>query len=279
MEITVRVREAVKRGLALRADKMISGNEQCAGCSEGDIALALSDGSRSDRGCRIVSAARGDDDAVGQSQFLRDLTLQGSDLLIALVQLREHVLRDAADLAHLLRPAFILNIQKEHAGRIGVISTVGSAQSVGEIVLRKHDLRDSCEILRFIFLYPEDLRRGESRIGDVRRIFLQDVPSDHLVQIVGLFRSSSVIPQDRGTDHVVILVQNDQSVHLTAEGDAGNLALVLSVQKFLQTCDGLLIPVERVLFRPARMRERQAILFRDDLDDLSLGIHQQKLDG
>ena len=56
-----------------------------------------------------------DDDIVRQPQFLRDLALERSYLLIALIEFRKHILRDAADITHFLRPALILNIQKEHA--------------------------------------------------------------------------------------------------------------------------------------------------------------------
>ena len=68
-------------------------------------------------------------------------------------------------------------------------------------------------------------------------------------------------------------------MHLPAKADSGNLALIGFRNQFLNACHGLLIPVLRLLFRPARMREIQRIFFGYNFVNLTFSIHQKKLHG
>ena len=97
--------------------------------------------------------------------------------------------------------------------------------------------------------------------------------------LTGLFRlfgGSAIIPENGRTDHIVILIQNHQSVHLPAEADTRHPALVPPAGELSDSGHGLLIPVLRLLLRPARMRKIQRIFPRYNIYDLSFPVHQQQ---
>ena len=152
-----------------------------------------------------------------------------------------------------------------------------TGQLVSNIILRQHDLSDPCEILRFVFLYPEKLRCRKSGKCDIRRILGKLVLADLIVQVIHLLLCTSIIPQDRRADHLVILIQNNQTMHLTAKADTANLGSINSTKQLLQTITYRTPPVLRLLLRPARLREIQRILSRNTATDLSCIIHQQQL--
>ena len=136
-----------------------------------------------------------------------------------------------------------------------------TGKPIGQIILRQHDLLDAREILRLMLLYPQHLRCGKSGKSDICRVPGKLFLSDHIIQIIRLLRGASVIPQNCRTDHLIVLIQNNKSVHLPAKADAGKFALIAALKQFLQSRDRLLIPVLRFLLRPARMREIKRIFF------------------
>ena len=154
-----------------------------------------------------------------------------------------------------------------------------TGEAVCQIVLGQHDLCDLCEVLRLVLFYPQDLRSGESGEGDIGGVRGELFLSDDIVQIVRLLPGAAVVPEDGGADHVILRIQHHEAVHLTAEGDPCHLGSVLSVQQFLQSLQGLLIPVLGLLLRPPGMREKEGIFLGDDVQDLSFRIHEKELDG
>ena len=150
-------------------------------------------------------------------------------------------------------------------------------QFVSNIVLGEHDLFDPCKILGLLILHPEKLGRRKPGKRNVRRILRQLILPDLVVQIIALFRCSSVIPENCGTDYLVLVIQNHKPVHLSAKTDPGNPALVHIRGQLLDARDALLIPVFRLLLRPPRMRKIQRILLRHNIDDFAVFLHQKQL--
>ena len=137
---------------------------------------------------------------------------------------------------------------------------MNAGQLICYVILGKHDLLDLCEVLRLFILNPEDLRCSEAGEGNVCSILAELFLADHVVQVIALLVGSSVIPENCGTDHVVILVQDHKAVHLAAKADACHLGLVRILDELLDADLGLLPPILGLLLRPARMREIQGIL-------------------
>ena len=135
-----------------------------------------------------------------------------------------------------------------------------ACQFVCDIILGKHDLCDLCKIFRLLILHPEDLRRRKSRKCNICGILGELLLADDIVQIIRLLRGTSVIPENCGTDHVVLLVEDHKPVHLSAKADACHLALVHILNQLFDSVHRLRIPVLRLLLRPARMREIQRVL-------------------
>ena len=94
-----------------------------------------------------------------------------------------------------------------------------AGQPISNIILRKHDLCDPCKILWLLILYPQKLRCGKAGKGNIRCVFRKLLLSDHIVQVIAFFISTAIVPQKCRSDHLILLVQDHQSVHLSAKTD------------------------------------------------------------
>ena len=148
------ITECMKRIIFVHTE-LRGGNKNRSACSKRDITSAVSHSSGCHCGCRIVSGTGCNLYLPGNTKLCRNGRKQGSDTLIALIELRQHLLCYMADFTHLLRPAAVLDIQKQHAGSVRYIGAVLSGKLVCKIILRKHNLFNSCKILRLFISHPE----------------------------------------------------------------------------------------------------------------------------
>ena len=94
---------------------------------------------------------------------------------------------------------------------------------------------------------PEDLRCGKPGKRNVCGVGRDLVHSDGFIQIHTFRRTPSVVPEDRGPDHFILFIQHHKSVHLSAETDAAELAVLQIGRQLFQTGDTFPIPVFRIL--------------------------------
>ena len=118
---------------------------------------------------------------------------------------------------------------------------------IGDVVLRQHDFLDFFEILRLIFFHPKYFRGCKAGKSDICCVFRKFFLSDHVVEVVGFLCCTAVVPKDGRADYSVIFVQNDKSVHLAAEADAGYLGRVKAIGKFFDASSYRVPPVLRIL--------------------------------
>ena len=278
MIVPVRVRERMQRIVPVYTE-FLRRDEDRSARSEGNVAPAVAHGPGPHGRRRIVSGSGHDLDGSRKIQFRGHRRQYGPHRLVRLIDLRQLFLADPADFHHLSGPAAVLHVKDQHAGGVGYVRTVDAGQPVGNIILGQHDLRDLRKVLRLFILHPQNLRGGKTGKGNIRRIFGQLLPADDIVQVITLFISTAVVPQKRRADHVVLPVENHQSVHLPSETDSRHLAAVTVLQKFLQPRHGFPIPVLRILLRPARMRETDRIFAGYNLLNPAFPVHQKQLHG
>ena len=173
----------------------------------------------------VVASACADLGGFGDAQSFGNLRLHGADAFIAFKELRHLGFGNSADIQHFLAPDFLLHIQ-QHAGGIGIVAAVNTGENVVDVILGKHDLCNPRKVLRLIFLHPKDLGGGKSSKGNIGSQLRQLVLADLVIQIVHLLCGSTVIPENRGTDNVIVFIQHHQTVHLAAAADTGNLCAV-----------------------------------------------------
>ena len=212
-----------------------------------------------------------------QSQKLGYIRLHGTDTMIAFKEFGHLLFGNAHDFQHLSAPAFMLHIQQEHTGGIGIVTGMNAGEYVVYIIFRKHDLCDPCKVLRFVFPDPENFRCGETGKGDICGHPREFLLAHLIVEIVHLRCGSAVIPKDRRANHIVILIQDHQAVHLTAAADTGNGRAVKPCQQFRNALQDRLAPILRVLLAPAGFGKLQGIFFGDHILNLPQLIHQQQL--
>ena len=215
--------------------------------SQGNVAHIVAYGTGSHCCRSVVACACCYLTGCGDTQLCSDLRKNGSDCLIGLIAGGQLILGNTADVAHLLGPLAILHVKYQHTGRIGYVGAVYAGELVCDIILGQHDLCDLRKVLRLVVLHPQDLRSGKACKCNVRCVLGKFLLADHIVQIVSLLRGTSVVPENRGTNHIVILIQDHKTVHLTAEADACHLTLVHACDQFLDTIHGLCIPILRLL--------------------------------
>ena len=227
--------------------KLLGRNKNRAARAKRNIAASISDGAGADRRSCIISGSRYDLDIGRYAKLCSHFRQKRTYCLIALVNLRHHLFFDAADVKHFLRPTAIFYIKQQHTGCIRYICTVYAGQTICQIVLRQHNLRDPCKILRLIFLYPQNLRSRKAGKCNVCSIFGKCLFSNHLVQVRGLLCRPAIIPEDRRANHLILVIQNNQSMHLSSKADTCQLALIGICKQLLQPINGHRIPVFRLL--------------------------------
>lgn len=152
-------------------------------------------------------------------------------------------------------------------------------QNVIDVILGKHDLCDLRKNFRLILLHPEDLGRGKARKGNVCGQSREFLLANFIIKIINLLGSSAVVPSDRRTDHIVVFIQRNQTVHLTTSAYARHQTCLKACKQFGNALKQRFLPILWVLLAPTRLGEFQRILFGDYIMDLASSIHQQKLHG
>ena len=150
---------------------------------------------------------------------------------------------------------------------------------IGNIILGQHNLCNSGKVFGLLVLHPQKLRGSEPGKGNIGRIFRQLLLTDHSVEILRLLHGPAVVPQNGRTNHPILLIQNDQPVHLPPKADPGHLALIHIPDQLTDSLHSLFIPVLRLLLGPTRMREIKRILPGNHVYDLPFAVHQQQLYG
>ena len=230
--------------------KLVACDKNRARGSERNIAVSAFNCIRSYGRRRIVARSDNYFDVFVQSELIGNGFFERPYRLIALIYLRQILFAYAKHGQHGLRPAAVFRVEIQCARRIGAVGRKHSAEPVCNIVLRQHYLFYFLEILRFIVFQPKYFRRGEAGERDVSRVLLERLFADNIVKIFGLKRASAVVPQNGGTDHIVVFVEHDKAVHLPRKADGDNTVSVNVRYKLFYYRNAAVIPVLRILLAP-----------------------------
>ena len=269
VEFSVSVSEVVEGGTALGVE-LVAGQEDGAAGAEGNTAIPIAEGVGTHSRPRVIPRT-GTEDGVRQAV----LGLQLARSLVAFKEGGEHIHGDAADLAHLGGPAFVLYIQKQHSCCVGVLGGEDPRQLVGEVVLGQADLLGLCEVLGLILLDPQDFGGGEAGEGDVPR---EGGEGAQTVEIGGLGGTPSVVPEDGGADDFVVFVQHDQTVHLACDAHALDRFFPAFGQD-LEDLHGGLVPVSGILLAPVGIRGGDGVVDAVIREDGSVAVQKDTLAG
>ena len=154
-----------------------------------------------------------------------------------------------------------------------------AGQAVSKIILGEHDPADLRKELRLILAHPKQLRGGEAGKGQIARQRQQALLAEVIVERIGLLAGAAVIPEDGGTDHLVVLVQGYQTVHLAAEAQTGDLGGVDVLEQLGYTNTKSRPPLLGILLRPTGLRHHKGIGLRRAAQHRSLAVNQKDLHG
>ena len=127
--------------------------------------------------------------------------------------------------------------------------------------------------------HPPDLRESEARQRRVGGELNQPAGADLLRDFAAFFAGALIAPDNRWAQHVVVLIQKDEAVHLTRQADRVNLAGLRTAFREAfgdgEACRSP--PVPRVLLRPANLRRAHgSMLCRCAADDAPRLIDQYR---
>ena len=68
-----------------------------------------------------------------------------------------------------------------------------------------------------------------------------------MIEIVGFLLGAAVVPQNCGADNLILVIKDDEAVHLASKTDSGDLTSVNIFGQDLHALHGFPVPVRRVL--------------------------------
>ena len=133
-------------------------------------------------------------------------------------------------------------------------------------------MTDSAVQLRLVPAQPQQLRRGEPGQCAVAGQLDEPGEADALLDLRALGGGALVVPQDRGAQHALLGVEDDEPVHLPRQTDRpfGQPA---------QDAFGGAPPVLRLLLRPAGMWPPERVLRARRGEHVPLLVNGDALDG
>ena len=138
---------------------------------------------------------------------------------------------------------------------------------------------DAGEQIRLILGHPQQLGGGEARKGDVGGVAAEHLPAHLMVEPVHLGGSAAIVPQNGGAQHLPLVVQSHQAVHLAPHPDARHLGGVHPLQQLGDAGHTGRPPVLGVLLTPARLGKIQGVVPAHRAAHRSRPIHQQEFAG
>ena len=173
----------------------------------------------------------------------------------------------------------MFHIQKQRSAGVGTVGAVHAGQTEIDVVLGKHDLVNSGKQIRLILPHPQKFWRCKSGKCNVSRKPGQPVSAQRVVKPASLPGGAAVIPQDGGTDDLVVFVQHHQTVHLASRPNPRYLTGIKAPEELRNPFQHRPDPVLRILLAPSGPRKFQGIFLGHNALNGSLPVHQKQLDG
>ena len=182
--------------------------------------------------------------------------------------------RELERLEHLAAPAPLGDVEQERPRGIGHVGRALTRKAEAHIVLREEDVANPAVGLRLVRAQPEQLRRGEAGERPVAREANQPLDADSPLDLLALGRGALVVPEDRGPDHPVGLVEGHEPVHLAGEADSRRVLGAHCGQRSLARAP----PVLGILLGPTGRGRGQRVLPLRPRNNLAVRRDGDRLD-
>ena len=180
---------------------------------------------------------------------------------------------------HFLAPAAVRHVQQLHAGSVGDLGGKLPGEHVAHIVLGQQDVGALGVQLRLMLADPQNLRGGKARQGRVGGDLNQPLLAHPLGDLLALGGGALVTPDDGPPQHLALLVQHHQAVHLAGNAHALDVPGVHAA--FLKNrpkgLAGGVPPVQRLLLGPAVAFLIHGIFHRSAGHHLALPVEKHRL--
>jgi len=195
----------------------VSGEQEDTRCSQGEEPLAGTHDAGADRTRCIIARTACHDHSRREPPGFGHRRAQLACRGIPFHQARHIRFAQTGSSEHFARPAAAAHIQPESSGGIRHIRHRLAGHPQSQVVLGQQNLRQATRDFRFMFLHPQNLRRSETgerqvpgNLGETR------LPTQ---QFLTLGSTSTIVPEDRWSEHMIGIVQKRGPVHLPGEAD------------------------------------------------------------
>ena len=178
---------------------------------------ARPDDAVADRSGRVVAAARDHLQAGRQPRRRRRGRGDLARHVGALVHRGQPVPRNLQHLEDLLRPPPPAQVQQERARCVGDIRGAVAGEHQPDVVLGQQDAPQTGVRHRLFVAEPQDLRGLKAGQRRVPSDLDQPLPPHLGRDVLALPLRALVVPEQRRTDDVVVLVEEDGAVHLACK--------------------------------------------------------------
>ena len=207
--------------------RLIGVHEHHAAGADRDVGDAAFDDARADRARRAIPRAaydwraRHQRAAQGRRRGSADLRTGNN----AFVTRRQKPRIQSQFREHFRRPFSVAHIQQQCARRVRDFRGKFAGQLKTDEIFRQQRLDGLFEAARFIFAHPQNLRRGEPRQRGIADQLQQTCGTAHAIVDLRAFRRGAlIIPQNGRPQDGVLLIQQNEAVHLPREAHAFDFA-------------------------------------------------------
>ena len=182
-------------------------------------------------------------------------------------------MRNVERLHDFVTPAPLRNVEEQRPRGVRGVDSVLAAHPEADIVLRQQNAMDARVGVRFVLPEPEQLGSGEAGQCPVSGQLDQPLEPDSLLDLRALGSRPLIVPEHRGTQHLILVVEADEAVHLPGEPNGRGRG----AQRVERRPAGPQ-PVVGILLCPTGLGYREGVALLGGSDHLSVGRDSHCLD-
>ena len=138
------------------------------------------------------------------------------------MQSGQHAFRHVEGCKHLAGPAAAGNVQQQRAGGVGYIHRALAGEPKAHVILGKQEGAKLPPQCRLVVPHPEQFGEREVGEGGIRGEGNEAVCAELFGKPCGFWGSSLIAPDERRTENAIVLIQQNGTVHLTAQADGSD---------------------------------------------------------
>ncbi len=173
----------------------------------------------------VIPTACADDDIRAEAPFFGEIRAQRAMSLAGGAQRRQHLPYPRVDeVDQFVAPFAGADVEDAHAGGIAIFHALHAAEPEVDVVVRQQDGLGFGKVLRLLLLHPHDLGDGVAgQHGIAGEVNDAGLTAEFVGDLRTLCLGGGIAPQLGRADDLVLGIEGDEAVLLTADADAADV--------------------------------------------------------